>query len=78
MPTCKQIDLKSLPGIASSHLTGLLDELTDRGLVCRGRSSEDRRQVLLSLTERQLSGISSSRNFRSRNDLKPRSNVAIS
>jgi DNA-binding MarR family transcriptional regulator len=50
MPTCKQVDLKSLPGIAS-HLTRLLDELTDRGLVCRGRSSEDRRQVLLSLTD---------------------------
>jgi len=51
MPTCKQVDLKSLPGIASPHLTRLLDELTDRGLVCRGRSSEDRRQVLLSLTD---------------------------
>jgi DNA-binding MarR family transcriptional regulator len=50
MPTCKQVDLKSLPGIASP-LTRLLDELTDRGLVCRGRSSEDRRQVLLSLTD---------------------------
>ena len=50
MPTCKQVDLKALPGIAS-HLTRLLDELTDRGLVCRGRSSEDRRQVLLSLTD---------------------------
>jgi DNA-binding MarR family transcriptional regulator len=51
MSTCKQVDLKSLPGIASPHLTRLLDELTDRGLVYRGRSSEDRRQVLLSLTD---------------------------
>ena len=51
MPTCRQADLKSLPGIASPHLTRLLDELTDRGLVYRGRSSEDRRQVLLSLTD---------------------------
>jgi MarR family transcriptional regulator, organic hydroperoxide resistance regulator len=51
MPTCRQADLKSLPGIASPHLTRLLDELTDRGLVCRGRSSQDRRHVLLSLTD---------------------------
>ena len=51
MPTCKQVDLKSLPGIASPHLTRLLDELAARGLVWRGRSSEDRRQVLLSLTD---------------------------
>jgi DNA-binding MarR family transcriptional regulator len=50
-PTCRQVDLKSLPGIASPHLTRLLDELTDRGLVWRARSSEDRRQVLLSLTD---------------------------
>lgn len=50
-PTCRQVDLKSLPGIASPHLTRLLDELAARGLVWRGRSSEDRRQVLLSLTD---------------------------
>lgn len=51
MPTCRQVDLKSLPGVASPHLTRVLDELTDRGLVWRARSSEDRRQVLLSLTD---------------------------
>ena len=51
MPTCKQADLKSLPGIGSPHLTRLLDELSDRGLVGRSRSSGDRRQVLLSLTD---------------------------
>jgi DNA-binding MarR family transcriptional regulator len=51
MPTCKQVDLKSLPGIASPHLTRLLDELADRVLLDRTRSSKDRRQVLLSLTD---------------------------
>ena len=51
MPTCKQVDLKSLPGIGSPHLTRLLDELAGRGLVDRSRSSGDRRQVLLSLTD---------------------------
>jgi DNA-binding MarR family transcriptional regulator len=51
MPTCKQVDLKSLPGIGSPHLTRLLDELARRGLVDRSRSSGDRRQVLLSLTD---------------------------
>jgi DNA-binding MarR family transcriptional regulator len=49
--TCKQSELKSIPGIASPHLTRLLDELTNRSLVSRTRSSQDRRQVLLSLTE---------------------------
>lgn len=51
MPTCRQVDLKSLPGIGSPHLTRLLDELAGRGLVDRSRSSADRRQVLLSLTD---------------------------
>jgi len=58
MPTCRQVDLKSLPGIASPHLTRLLDELTDRGLVWRVRSSEDRRQVLLSLTDSGMEAAS--------------------
>lgn len=50
-PTSRQVELKSLPGIGSPYLTRLLDELADRGLVGRVRSSGDRRQVLLSLTE---------------------------
>jgi DNA-binding MarR family transcriptional regulator len=64
MPTCKQVDLKSLPGIASPHLTRLLDELTDRGLVCRGRSSHDRRQVLLSLTDSGMEAACGARTSR--------------
>jgi DNA-binding MarR family transcriptional regulator len=47
---CKQTDLKSTTYIAPAYLTRLLDELTDRGLVRRHRSSQDRRQILLALT----------------------------
>ncbi|GFZ97253.1 MarR family winged helix-turn-helix transcriptional regulator [Dyella caseinilytica] len=48
--TCKQVDLKYDTGIAPAYMTRLLDELTERGLVRRHRSSSDRRQVLLALT----------------------------
>ena len=50
--TCKQLDLKSDTKIAAAYLTRLLDDLTNEGLVQRHRSETDRRQVLLSLTER--------------------------
>jgi DNA-binding MarR family transcriptional regulator len=50
--TCKQLDLKSDTKIAPAYLTRLLDDLTREGLVRRHRSSSDRRQILLSLTER--------------------------
>lgn len=51
-PTCKQIELKSDTKIAAAYLTRLLDDLTREGLVRRHRSSSDRRQILLALTER--------------------------
>jgi DNA-binding MarR family transcriptional regulator len=50
--TCKQLDLKSDTKIAPAYLTRLLDDLTNEGLVRRHRSSSDRRQILLTLTER--------------------------
>ncbi|RDS84273.1 MarR family winged helix-turn-helix transcriptional regulator [Dyella psychrodurans] len=49
--TCKQLELKSATGIPPAHLTKLLDELAHRGLVRRIRSSWDRRQIILALTE---------------------------
>ncbi|GLQ91068.1 hypothetical protein GCM10007901_00180 [Dyella acidisoli] len=48
--SCKQLDLKSATGIAPTHLTKLVDELTHRGFVRRHRSSWDRRQIILALT----------------------------
>ncbi|WP_196240320.1 MarR family winged helix-turn-helix transcriptional regulator [Dyella choica] len=48
--SCKQADLKSATGFAPAHLTKLLDELVDRRLVHRHRSSWDRRQILLAST----------------------------
>lgn len=48
--TCKQTDLKLATGIGSTHLTKLIDELVHRDLVCRNRSSWDRRQHILALT----------------------------
>lgn len=51
-PTCKQMELKSDTKIAAAYLTRLLDDLTRDGLVRRHRSSSDRRQIILALTER--------------------------
>ena len=48
--TCQQADLKAATGAAAPHLTKLLDELVQRDLVCRNRSSWDRRQVIVALT----------------------------
>jgi DNA-binding MarR family transcriptional regulator len=50
-PTCKQMELKSDTKIAAAYLTRLLDDLVREGLVRRHRSSSDRRQILLTLTE---------------------------
>lgn len=49
-PTCKQGSLKSVAGITPAHMTKLVDELVNRGLVRRHRSSGDRRQIILALT----------------------------
>lgn len=51
-PTCKQMELKSDTKIAAAYLTRLLDDLVRDGLVRRHRSSSDRRQILLALTDR--------------------------
>ena len=50
--TCKQGDLGSETGITSGYLTRLLDELEAKSMVRRRRSMEDRRQILLCLTDR--------------------------
>jgi DNA-binding MarR family transcriptional regulator len=50
-PTCKQLELKSETKITAAYLTRLLDDLVRAGLVRRHRSSTDRRQILLALTE---------------------------
>lgn len=50
--TCKQCDLHSDTGITTGYLTRLIDELDAKGMVRRRRSTEDRRQILLSLTDR--------------------------
>jgi DNA-binding MarR family transcriptional regulator len=47
----KQTELKCATGIAPTQLTKLVDELAHRGFVSRHRSSWDRRQVILALTE---------------------------
>jgi DNA-binding MarR family transcriptional regulator len=48
---CKQGDLMSGTGIAVGYLTRLLDDLEAKGMIRRHRSSEDRRQILLALTD---------------------------
>jgi DNA-binding MarR family transcriptional regulator len=50
--TCKQRDLQSVTGITAGYLTRLIDQLDAKRMVRRRRSTEDRRQILLSLTDR--------------------------
>jgi DNA-binding MarR family transcriptional regulator len=57
-PTCKQTELKCDTKIAAAYLTRLVDDLTREGLVRRHRSSSDRRQIVLALTERGRSAAS--------------------
>ncbi|QHW34806.1 MarR family transcriptional regulator [Paenibacillus rhizovicinus] len=49
--TCKVNDVAKLLGITSGAATGLTDKLVSLGLIERTRPEEDRRVVLLSLTE---------------------------
>jgi DNA-binding MarR family transcriptional regulator len=49
--TCRQGELHAETGVNAGYLTRLLDELEARRLLGRRRSSEDRRQILLSLTD---------------------------
>ena len=50
--TCRQGELHAETAIAAGYLTRLLDELEGKSMICRRRSTEDRRQILLSLTDR--------------------------
>jgi DNA-binding MarR family transcriptional regulator len=49
--TCKQSDLHSETGITAGYITRLIDELVAKRMVHRRRSTKDRRQILLSLTD---------------------------
>jgi DNA-binding MarR family transcriptional regulator len=50
--TCKQSDVHADTAITPGYLTRLLDELEAQGMIRRQRSIQDRRQTLLSLTDR--------------------------
>jgi DNA-binding MarR family transcriptional regulator len=50
--SCRQSDVHAETGITAGYLTRLLDKLEAQGLVRRQRSISDRRQILLSLTDR--------------------------
>lgn len=45
----KTSDLSKEIGVPSSTLTGIIDRLEERGYVCRYRSKEDRRVVMIGL-----------------------------
>lgn len=49
--TCKQGEVHAQTGINTGYLTRLIDELEEKSMVRRRRSTEDRREILLSLTE---------------------------
>jgi DNA-binding MarR family transcriptional regulator len=49
--TCKQSDLHTETGITPGYLTRLIDTLVAKSMVRRRRSTRDRRQILLSLTD---------------------------
>jgi DNA-binding MarR family transcriptional regulator len=49
--TCKQSDLHSETRITAGYITRLIDELVAKRMVHRRRSTKDRRQILLSLTD---------------------------
>jgi DNA-binding MarR family transcriptional regulator len=48
---CKQSDLYSETGITTGYLTRLVDELYAKEMIRRRRSTVDRRQIVLSLTD---------------------------
>ena len=48
---CEQGVLHSTTGISAGYLTRLLDDLDAKGMIVRRRSSKDRRQILLTLTD---------------------------
>jgi DNA-binding MarR family transcriptional regulator len=47
----RQSEVNLETGMTAGYMTRLLDELDTKGLIRRHRSTEDRRQILLSLTE---------------------------
>jgi DNA-binding MarR family transcriptional regulator len=51
---CKMSDLARSTHQSAASLTGVVDRLLEKHLVARGRPEEDRRQVMVSVTERGL------------------------
>jgi DNA-binding MarR family transcriptional regulator len=49
---CKMSDLARLTHQSAASLTGVVDRLLEKQLVARGRPEGDRRQVMVSVTER--------------------------
>jgi DNA-binding MarR family transcriptional regulator len=49
---CKMSDLARLTHQSAATLTGVIDRLLEKQLVVRGRTEEDRRQVIVSITDR--------------------------
>lgn len=50
-------ELAGLSDLSSAHLTGIVDRLEARGFVKRERSDEDRRVVMVSLTDEGLKAV---------------------
>lgn len=50
-------ELADLSDLSSAHLTGIVDRLEARGFVKRERSDEDRRVVMVSLTDEGLKAV---------------------
>ena len=49
---CQNVSsLASMLNVSNSHATSVMDRLVDKGLITRGRSEQDRRVVIFTLTE---------------------------
>ncbi len=51
-PTCRASELAAMIGIPSSTVTGILDRLEKRGLLERRRDPNDRRSILITVTQK--------------------------
>lgn len=61
---CKATDISEFIGITSGAVTAVADKLEKLGLIRRERSEEDRRLVLLSLTDKGLQTVKCIRKHR--------------
>jgi DNA-binding MarR family transcriptional regulator len=51
-PACRASELAAMIGIPSSTVTGILDRLERRGLLERRRDPNDRRSILITITQK--------------------------